>query len=272
MFLLIDTLSIAQDSLSIANDTIMAVTPIVPGAASVDSLVLSKQALKAIMAVTNDEPSLTDWVQAIAAVVAAVGVVRTLYDLVSNSKKQQEQIDKLGTIAKGLEEQINQDKERRRLEIRPNLIYKEWSENSGIVNVKIENSGKVATNVKFFNKLGLTFTLFSVTSLQRYEKVKSNTIYPEKTMAFQFSFSDTNTNITRNDYDFWVYFNDQDGNEYVQFMKYLGREKDLTSNHPELLGHVTDWLNPKSNRYIQYNNVETQILGSAKHEAASALV
>ncbi|MFD3003089.1 hypothetical protein ACFS7Z_22190 [Pontibacter toksunensis] len=106
MNLYVETLAIAQYTLAAVNPSQASVT-------GVDSLVMSKQALKAIIEATKDEPSWTDKAQAyttmFGTLVAIVTGVLAWFSYRSTIKQQQDQIndqqkelDSLAMIARGV--------------------------------------------------------------------------------------------------------------------------------------------------------------------------
>lgn len=266
MLLLIDSLTIAQDSLTIVQDTIAAVTPVIPEATSVDSLILSKQALVAIIeATTNNEPPWTDSTQAFAAIITTIAtIVATVAAVVAgyygwksykNTIKQQQdqiddqqkQLDSLVKIAQGMTDQLNHSREVRRLQIRPNLMLKKDSFSGNKFSVIVENTGDTATDLILFNMDDLICTIGD----------GAKVLYREKSQKFEVSYKDVTRADGHSHFLFKVYYTDRDGNEYVQTI--FGQSGTVHISTPIYLGHSSEWYNLNSERTKKYGAAVGQI-------------
>ncbi|MFD2246643.1 hypothetical protein [Pontibacter ruber] len=200
-------------------------------------------------------PSITDWLQAVAAIVGAIGVVWTLIDLKNNSIDQQKELNTLAKIADGLANQVKVATERRRLEIRPNLILNTKSYNGTYFGITVENTGGTATDISLFSPPDpydgyLEEIDFSF-------KDGSSVIYPQSKQVIQVNVRGISSVEILDLFKFSIYYTDHDGNEYVQQVVGMGGQLHYTL--PSYLGHISEWGDSQYERSNKYERVYYQI-------------
>lgn len=256
LMILLDTLVAAPDTVAalsiLASDTLAAA----PSMASADTLALDRANLAAAGTIT-DEPSITDWLQAGAAVVGTLAAVFAgIFAYLSyrgTIKQQQDQLDEqqkelsaLTSIAEGLVMQNNQSIKRRRFEIKPNLTLVTKSYSGHQFAVVVENVGETATDLKVHNIYGFDCSISDGTT----------TMYNRERKTIEVRMGSQNISKILNMFDIRIYFTDKDQNEYVQII--LGRDGVLHYLTPVHLGHFSDWDNVESERFKKYNGRKHQ--------------
>jgi len=248
------------DSLKVTQDTTVSIKPVLPQLSAADTFVLSPQSIQAIIKATHDGPSPTDWIQAGAAVVGVLAAIigswyaikayrHTVDQQQGQITDQQKQLDTLAQIAQGLTNQINHNKEQRRLNIRPNLIMVNEAEfmGDGIqVLITLENSGDTIAGIKIYSSDGLNYK----------QDTDSPVMHKKDRKLFMGRRKDSNERIDQ--IRLIIHYMDKDQNEYVQQV-YGSFNNGVTYTTPQLVGHNTDWQNLSSERKKKYGTREQEV-------------
>lgn len=184
--------------------------------------------------------STTDWIQAVGAIIAIVGVIWNFRQLIKDSKEKQSQIDKLGKLAKQskkanelLKSQITEDKRRRKVSIKPKLKLSFSTERS--LNKKhytLQNiGGGEAQNIVIdrLTNSNIKTWIDKHTFLNHLQKdnTVSITFEPKKDIENSPTMDNFEVNTK-------IFFKDVDGNMYSQLICGCHKEDNFTSRYLEL--------------------------------------